>query len=755
MDSIKTIACIQSTQDYEIFLSTLCQKSEDLIIVNDLSALQSNLKSSDNITIVFLDNSFINSIEGELSKLLQSDTCICIVLCNECAEISDRKPYIYDILECKKQNYIVNFLIRLAKDIECKYQLTSLKNETRRFYAAAKELSAEKDIEKALEVFINTCMEITSSDAGTVYIVIDGQNGQWSAYENNTRNKYLKFAIAKNKSIDLNLESTISPISKESICGFTVITGKSLCIDDVYNLPDDVDYGFNSSYDKKTGYKTKSILAIPMEDHDGHILGVIQLINKKAGSKIIPFTSHDETVVHSLAGQAAVELENDILYKNMHNLLDEYKLLISEEIVKRKRGDEVINQLMSAVEHSPVTVIITDSQGKIEYVNPKFTSLTGYLPSEVVGKSPSFLKSGIHPKEFYDGLWQTITAGKEWHGNFYNKKKNGEFYWESASITSIKDDNGVIKYFVAVKEDITEKKSFIDRLEKKNDELQKTIMKLNEAQSQLIQKERMAAIGQLAAGVAHEINNPLGFIMSNFETLKKYISKLRELAMFYRNLITDNAESGSTVINMLCDYEKKNKIDFIVNDLPGLYRDINEGMERVRNIVYALRTFSHIDQINNFEKYDLNAGIKTTLLIARNCIKYTAEVCESLGDIPFIEASGGEINQVILNLILNSAYAIKSKAASEPGIIKITTYRIEEYVYLEIYDNGTGIDKESINKIFEPFYTTKPAGEGTGLGLRLSYEIIVKRHGGDISIESTPGVGTKFIVRLPIKQNKR
>ncbi|WP_339061979.1 ATP-binding protein [Tepidibacillus marianensis] len=201
----------------------------------------------------------------------------------------------------------------------------------------------------------------------------------------------------------------------------------------------------------------------------------------------------------------------------------------------------------------------------------------------------------------------------------------------------------------------------------------------------------------------------------------------------------------------ILEYENKHKIAFVMEDFFELLNDSNEGLERIKMIVNALRAFSSIDQLNEFSPYDLNAGIKTALIIAKSKITYDTNINEELTDIPNIIAVAAEINQVILNLILNAAYAIEMKEDSNEGMITIKTYQKEEYVYCEIEDNGIGIKEELINRIYEPFFTTKPVGTGTGLGLSISYDIVVNKHQGEISVESKEGIGSKFVVKLPIK----
>lgn len=285
------------------------------------------------------------------------------------------------------------------------------------------------------------------------------------------------------------------------------------------------------------------------------------------------------------------------------------------------------------------------------------------------------------------------------------------------------------------------------------EKLQSTLTKLKYAQAQLIQQEKLAAIGQLAAGVAHEINNPLGFVMSNFETLQNYAQKYKKILTLYRDCVKcykkNNSSENDDIIVAIENMERKEHIEFIIDDLDELINDSMEGLTRVSKIVQGLKRFSRNIKPNTFEEYDLNKGIMDTLLIARNEIKYNANVETYLADIPNIKAIAGEINQVILNLLINASHAIKAKKVDN-GLIKITTYSDSEFVYCKIKDTGIGISEENKMKIFEPFFTTKPMGEGTGLGLSIAYDIIANQHHGDILFESEEGQGTEFVLKIPI-----
>ena len=266
----------------------------------------------------------------------------------------------------------------------------------------------------------------------------------------------------------------------------------------------------------------------------------------------------------------------------------------------------------------------------------------------------------------------------------------------------------------------------------------------------------MAGIGQLAAGVAHEINNPLGFVNSNFETLNEYVSRLSGVLQLYRKvppLLSQETGMAASLQELLAEIEtmeRKKKLDFILDDLASLFSESRDGLDRVAKIIKALRAFSRIDVKNQLEDYDLNEGLETTLIVARNEIKYVAEVKTVLAPLPSIKALGGQVNQVLLNLIVNAAQAIKESGISD-GNITLETFVSAEHVGCKITNNGPPIPPEIQKRILEPFFTTKPVGQGTGLGLSISYDIIVKQHGGELSFVSSAETGTTFTVKLPLE----
>jgi two-component system NtrC family sensor kinase len=284
----------------------------------------------------------------------------------------------------------------------------------------------------------------------------------------------------------------------------------------------------------------------------------------------------------------------------------------------------------------------------------------------------------------------------------------------------------------------------VQELLRANEELKQLNAKLSDAQDKLMQSEKMASIGQLAAGVAHEINNPIGFIFSNFGTLERYLADLFEMLAAYEE--AESVLAGSPVAARLKELREKIELDYLKEDIPSLMAESKDGITRVRNIVQNLKDFSRVDTSQKWVLADLHHGIDSTLNIVNNEIKYKADVVKEYGQLPDIECLPSELNQVFMNLLVNAAHSIRA----DRGTITIRTGANESQVWVEVQDTGEGIAKENLGRIFDPFFTTKPVGKGTGLGLSLSYGI-VKKHMGSIDVTSEPGEGTCFRVTLPIQ----
>ncbi|MYM68191.1 PAS domain-containing protein [Pseudoduganella sp. FT55W] len=302
-------------------------------------------------------------------------------------------------------------------------------------------------------------------------------------------------------------------------------------------------------------------------------------------------------------------------------------------------------------------------------------------------------------------------------------------------------------------EHIVEKRT--GQLAQANDKLEDDIRQLTElndllstAQQQLVQAEKMASIGQLAAGVAHEINNPIGYIFSNVGTLQNYLEQLFDMLSAYQEAEASIAQPAVTA--RLRAMRERIDLDFLRQDIPALMRESREGIVRVRHIVEDLKDFSRADASQDWSRADLHHGIDSTLNIVANEVKYRADVVKAYGDIPQIECLPLQINQVVLNLVVNAAQAM----GPERGMITLRTGMADpDTVRLEVEDTGHGIAPDTLTRIFDPFFTTKAVGKGTGLGLSLAYGI-VKKHGGRIEVDTELGRGTCFRVLLPVRHTE-
>lgn len=285
-------------------------------------------------------------------------------------------------------------------------------------------------------------------------------------------------------------------------------------------------------------------------------------------------------------------------------------------------------------------------------------------------------------------------------------------------------------------------------LNQKNYQLEETNKDLKEAQVQLLQAEKMASVGQLAAGVAHEINNPVGFVSSNISTLSEYVATYQMIFSQIQVVIDEKDENKRAA--SLIELEKlldKQDMAFINEDISDLLSDSREGLLRVAEIVKGLKLFSRVDS-DQMQKHNINDCVRTTLAMVNNQLKYICTVETHLGRVPDVDMNVGKISQVITNLLINAGQAIE--ATSQNGKIIITTCTVGEFVELRVEDSGCGIPPSHLDKLFNPFFTTKPEGQGTGLGLSISFGI-AQEHGGSLSATSTEGDGSTFTLALPIK----
>ncbi len=376
----------------------------------------------------------------------------------------------------------------------------------------------------------------------------------------------------------------------------------------------------------------------------------------------------------------------------------------------------------------------------------RWARMRGYQPDEVKPDA-SFWEKDISPGDsplFQQKLSDHLAGNSAIFDAEYRAcTKSGSWIWLMDRGTVIERDGaGKPLRMVGIEMNVTERKKI-------EEELRVTVAKLEEAHNQLLQSEKMASIGQLAAGVAHEINNPIGYVYSNLGTLEKYVQDT--FAMLEQYEQAEGAITDPGVRARLQAARKKLDIAFLKDDLSALMGESKDGITRVKKIVQNLKDFSHVDVSDEWHFSDLHNGLDSTLNIVNNEIKYKAEVVKEYGGIPEVECLSSQLNQVFMNLLVNAAHAIEERGTITIRTGTIRTGKQGEEVWVEVADTGKGIPAENMKKIFDPFFTTKPIGKGTGLGLSLSYGIIQKHH-GRIEVQSEVGKGTTFRVWLPVKQ---
>jgi len=380
---------------------------------------------------------------------------------------------------------------------------------------------------------------------------------------------------------------------------------------------------------------------------------------------------------------------------------------------------------------------------KMTFVSENALRVLGYEPQEMVD-DPNFWFDHIHPDDapnIFSSLALLFVEGERAYEYRFLTKDN-RYLWMHDSLRLIRDDNNNPIEVIGSLTNITERKTMEDALHRTGEEQRSLIEKLKQTQAQLLQSEKMASIGQLAAGVAHEINNPVGFVSSNMKSLETYVEKLlhvihRQEQLLQQDDVSENVKAQARQLSVEAD------LTYLRDDVVDLFIESLDGLTRVKDIVQSLKDFSHVGE-SDWQMVDINKGLESTITIANNEFKYKTVIEKRYGELPLLKGLASQLNQVFMNLLVNAAHSIATR-----GIIRIHTECRDNWVYIKIEDTGCGIPSENLSRIFEPFFTTKPIGSGTGLGLSLSYGIIQK-HNGRIEVESTIGIGTCFTVCLPV-----
>ncbi|CBN54576.1 Sensor protein [Kamptonema sp. PCC 6506] len=496
------------------------------------------------------------------------------------------------------------------------------------------------------------------------------------------------------------------------------------------------------------GQQPKSILCSPIL-HQGKLLGVLYLENNLTTGA---FTSDRIELLNLLCAQAAISLENALLYEQSQTYSQQLERSLNELNAAQSRFHNLVDNVPGVVYQYRMN---PDGILSLNYISADCYNLLEITPEQAMSNW-QFFDNMVHPDDiasFLQSQTHVIQTRSSWQWEGRIVTPSGIVKWihGESRIQRFADGSMV---WDGLYLDISDRKQAESAILQKSQELEHALQDLQQAQLQMIQSEKMSALGNLVAGVAHEINNPVGFISGNLYEAKSTVQDLVE----HLNLYRDRAPEIE-----LADHAKDIDLDYIIEDLPRMIDSMQSGCDRIKSISTSLRTFSRADK-DYKAIFNIHEGIDSTLLILKYRLKANddrpaIEVVKDYGNIPAISCFPGQLNQVFMNILANAIDALEeanigrsfAQIKAQPNLIKIIACVDNQDVKITITDNGQGMNESVKQKVFDHLFTTKGVGKGTGLGLAIARQIVIEKHGGSIHVNSTLGQGTEFIITLPTK----
>jgi PAS domain S-box-containing protein len=432
---------------------------------------------------------------------------------------------------------------------------------------------------------------------------------------------------------------------------------------------------------------------------------------------------------------------------------------LESAVVALRADNEALRAQLALRDHAldatPSFFVITRQEHPapiIVYCNKIVAETHGYARDELIGKPVTLLTQWVGRNPTYIAEVQVaLRAGRTAQYEEEVTRPDGSTFWLGVTIRPLYDTAGRFTHSVAVGADITAKRS---ESHKKQELQDKLLAEMKERERMVIElqlAQKLESVGRLAAGIAHEINTPIQYVGDSVYFLRSAFEDLDKLFESMHGAVALLPEAQrNAYAHEIAELERKHDLEYLRAEVPKAFTRTFDGVERVTNIVKAMKEFAHPDE-NEQNPVDLLHALETTLLVASNEYKYVAKVRTEFGELPQVVCNVGELNQVFLNLIVNAAHAIKDSGKDiDSGEILIRAAAEGDQAVICVSDNGCGVPEENLSKLYDPFFTTKEVGRGTGQGLAISHSIVVDKHGGDISVRSEVGVGTQFTIRLPI-----
>lgn len=570
-----------------------------------------------------------------------------------------------------------------------------------------------------------------------------------------------------NVTVEAFTSQELDPAVPLGIVNYVQRTRRSLVLNDARN-----DSAFNQDpYIVKN--QPLSVLCMPMLDR-GKLIGLFYLENNFIEGA---FTSQRLEILKMLASQAAISIENASLVNNLsqtttqlqqaNQQLEDYSRTLEAKVQERTQELQIKEaRLTEAQKLANLGNWEIDLTTKELIWSDEIFPIFGIDPADGVPSLATHSQQ-IHPDDLQ--LWQTmmncaIESGQPYEFDVRILRPDGSTRYLFVKGQSTLDSSGQPIKLFGTAQDITERKSVEEalrlseaQLREQANQLQTTLRQLQKTQSQLIQTEKMSSLGQLIAGIAHEINNPINFIYGNISYVEDYAQRLLGLIATYQKAYPNPTEE-------VADQADAIELDYLQEDLPKLLESMQSGADRIRQIVLSLRNFSRLDE-SSTKPVDIHEGIESTLMLLQPRLKAEGQqleiqVIKEYGQLPKITCYASEMNQVFMNILSNAIDALETARNPQPNTgelptIKITTELCDRKAIIKITDNGTGIPETVRAKIFDPFFTTKPVGSGTGLGLSIGYQIVVEKHRGELTCTSVVGEGTTFAIVIPIVFNQQ